>query len=232
MSRIEIHLAYLFIFLLLAITPACTTRPPQSFEEVDTGSMVLPSESEFEVAEYSTVAVEKSLAKVIVRGDFRDSSGDGIADTVIWGEMDISGDVKREDVRGYAYNDGRYVVFYPSGLTGLPPPGEVRLLGFFHYFDGYFLDAALAVVIKQKSDDASRKGTVALFLGDNGLRTANPAYGFLPRGDVESLDSYHRWPDSGLDFAIAADPKVDQFFILLKDFGLPDELFFVAFKWY
>ncbi len=232
MRRRVLHTVIVIIAVLPALAVACATRQPQSFEEVDTGSMEMPSNAEFEVAEYSTVAVEKSLAKGIVEGNFRDSDSDGIPDTVIWGDREIRGDIDREKVRGFAYSNGRYVAFYPADLTAFPPPGEVRLFGFFHYFDDYFLDIPMAVVMKQKEDDASKTGAVIIFLDNKGFRTANPAYGFLPRGEIEALDSFPRWTSSGLDFALATDPREDQFFIILKEFNLPEEIFFVAFKWY
>jgi len=194
--------------------------------------MQLPAKQEFEVVEYSTVAVEKSIAKGIVEGSFLDSNGDGIPDSILWGEVEIRGDVKPENIKGYAYGNGRYVAFYPSELKEFPPPGGARLFGFFHYFDDHFLDIALAMIVKQRQDDASQKGIQVAFIDGSGQKAANPAYAFYPRSDIEALPSYKRWKESGLDFAIAADPKADQFFIILKDFSLPDEIFVIAFKWY
>jgi hypothetical protein len=210
---------FVFIWVLFILLPAtgCQGQPKQSVDDIETGSMLLPAGQEFEVVEYSAVAVEKSLAKGIIKGSFLDSNGDGIADSVLWGEDEIRGDVRRENIKGYAYNDGRYVVFYPSELKA---------------FDDKFLNIALAIIVKQRQDDASKKGLQVAFIDDSGKRAANPAYGFFPKSDIEALPSYTRWTQSGLDFAIAADPEVPQFFIILKDFALPDEIFVIAFKWY
>ena len=232
MIRLEKNLNLVYAIITLVILTGCHAQPKQSSEEIETGSMLLPAGQEFEVVEYSTVAVEKSLSKGFINGSFIDSNGDGVPDSVLWGETEIRGDVKRENIKGYAYTDGRYVAFYPSELKSFPPPGESRLFGFFHYFDDKFLDIALAIVVKQRQDDASQKGFQVAFVDDSGMRAANPAYGFFPRSDIESLPSYIRWTETRLDFAIASDPKASRFFILLKDFNLHDEIFVIAFKWY
>ncbi len=217
---------------LVLVQANCRQPGKFSSSDIETGSLVLPPDQEFEIVEYSTVVIEKSLAKPGLVQNFVDADSDGIPDGVDEGEIQILGNINAGNARGYVYSNHRYVAFYTTEVNAIPNPGESKLLGFLHYFDDYFLDITLAVVIKQKGDDPAKTGTQVVFIDSGGNRTGNPAYAFYPRSDVESLPSYRRWPDSGQDYALAADPGEDAFIILLKDLGLPDEFLIVAFKWF
>lgn len=226
---------YLLIVILIPAVLLCTNcRQPEKFSsaDIETGSLVLPPDQEFEIVEYSTVVIEKSIARPGLVQNFVDADSDGIPDGVNDGKIQIRGNINVDNARGYIYSNHRYVVFYPADVNAGPKPGESKLLGFLHYFDDYFLDITLAVVIKQKDNDPAKTGTQVAFIDAGGNRTGNPAYAFYPRADVESLPSYQRWPDSGQDYAFAADPGQDAFIILLKDLGFQDEFLIVAFKWF
>jgi len=232
MAKRNIYLLLLAVLLLLLVMANCRKPSKFSTDDIETPSLVLPPEQEFEVVEYSTVVIEKSLAREGFGRDFIDDDGDGIPDGVEWGEVVIRGNIDAANARGLAYGDNRYAAFYPAYVKAIPKPGEIKLLGFLHYFDDFFYDVTLAIIIKQKEDDPGKTGTHVTFIGSTGDRTGNPAYAFYPRKDVETLSSYRRWVDSELDYALAADPEKDAFFILLKELGLPDEILIVAFRWF
>jgi len=227
--------AYLLIVILILavfLFPNCRQPGKFSSADIETGSLVLPPDQEFEIVEYSTVVIEKSLARPGLVQNFVDANSDGIPDGVDEGEIQIRGNIDADNARGYIYNNHRYVAFYPADVNAGPEPGESKLLGFLHYFDDHFLDITFAIVIKQKENDPAKTGTQIAFIDSGSNRTGNPAYAFYPRADIESLPSYRRWPDSGQDYALAADPEEDAFIILLKDLGLPDEFLIIAFKWF
>ena len=222
----------LLVFVLIISTLACGAPRQFSTDDIETGSLVIPPDQEFEIAEYSAFAIERSLARRTWAEGFMDRDDDGVPDGVRWGEREITGEVSRERACGYCYGNKRYAVFYPAEIDRFPDAGEIRLMGFIHYFDDGFLDVPLAVVLKQKPDDPGKTGTQAAFISASGMRVGNPAYAFYSREAVEALPSYQRWPDSGLDFALAADPEDDAFFIILKDLDVADEVMIVAYKWY
>ncbi len=232
MIHITRYFAFILIISIAALSPGCAAQRELSTDDIETGSMTIPPEAEFEVVESSAVVIEKSLAREGLLSGFIDSNADGVPDGVKWGDRDIRGNISPQKALGYAYGNDRYVVFYPGDVDSIPAPGEIKLLGFMHYFDDAFLDIPLAVILKQKANDAAKTGTQVALVGSVGKRVGNPAYALYPRRDIEAMGSYPRWSSTGLDFALAADPRADQFFILLADLGLPDEVMIIAFKWF
>ena len=82
MAKWNIYLLLLAVLLLLLVTANCRKPSKFSTDDIETPSLVLPPEQEFEVVEYSTVVIEKSLARDGFGRDFIDDDGDGIPDSL------------------------------------------------------------------------------------------------------------------------------------------------------
>ena len=85
MAKRNIYLLLLAVLLLLLVTANCRKPSKFSTDDIETPSLVLPDEQEFEVVEYSTVVVEKSMAREGFGQDFIDDDSNGIPDGVEWG---------------------------------------------------------------------------------------------------------------------------------------------------
>lgn len=164
---------------------------------------------------------------------FDDTNNDGIPDSVTIADETISGNIITGNAQGFNYDDGRNIVFYPTGWTGLPEMGTKQLLGFIHYFDNDgFISTFIAIIAEQAEEDDTSKGMGVFFYDNAGLRVGAPTTIFVEKAKLRVLPIYQEWVEVGLDFGIGSNPQNSQFFVFIKDLGLQDKLLIVLYQLY
>jgi hypothetical protein len=163
---------------------------------------------------------------------FEDRDGDGIYDGLTLNGRLITGNIKTSQAQGFRYEDGRYIVVYPTSWTGLPKPGNSELLGFIHYFDKDNLSTYLAIVGEQAVGDDTTHGFGVFFYDSSGLRVGAPTSLFMEKASLRALPIYQEWTQMGLDFGIGSNPINSQFFVYAKDLGLTDVVLIVTYQLY
>ena len=163
---------------------------------------------------------------------FEDRNNDGVYDTVTINGKVITGNVRVKDAQGFMYEDGRYMVVYPTDWTGLPKPGTQQLLGFLHYFDTKNLSTYLAIVAEQTAGDDTTNGLAIYFYDSSGLRVGAPTTMRMEKAQLRAVPIYQQWVQTGADFGIGSNPLNSQFFVFAKDLGLTDVIMVVMMQLY
>jgi len=163
---------------------------------------------------------------------FEDTNNDGIYDAInLNGEL-VTANIRANDAQGFQYEDDRYIVFYPSGMSGIPTPGTSEILGFIHYFDDNYLSAYLAVVAEQAIADETTNGMGVFFYDSSGMRVGAPTTMFMEKSRLRAIPIYQQWVEMAIDFGIGSNPINSQFFVIAKDLGLQDDILIVMFQLY
>jgi hypothetical protein len=190
------------------------------------------AQSDILLRESDEEVVALSLEKAPVTDVFEDSDNDGVYDAITLNGKLLTGDLRIELAEGFQYQDGRYIVIYPTTWTGLPEPGEKAILGFIHYFDDKDLSTYLAIVAEQAIGDDTTAGLGVFFYDSAGLRVGAPSTVFMQKARLRAVPIYQTWVEMGRDFGIGSNPSNSQFFIYAKDLGLPDDILVVSFRLY
>jgi len=193
---------------------------------------VSASAQDFLLRESEPEVVAMSGDKTPVTNVFSDTDGDGIYDTITLDGVPIKGTIRKELTEGFQYEDGRYIVLYPTAWSGLPRPGEKAILGFIHYFDDKNLSTYLAIVAEQAVGDETTAGLAVFFYDSAGLRVGAPTTVFMQKSRLRTIPIYQTWVELGRDFGIGSNPTNSQFFIFAKELGLPDSILIVSFQLY
>jgi hypothetical protein len=163
---------------------------------------------------------------------FEDSDGDGIYDALTINGRYTKGDIRASEAQGFQFEDGRYIVLYPTSFSGLPEPGQSALLGFMHYFDEKNLSTYLAIVGEQAAGDDTTHGLGVYFYDSSGLRVGAPATMFMEKAQLRALPIYQQWVQMGEDYGLGTNPVNSQFFVFAKDLGLTDVILVVIYQLY
>jgi hypothetical protein len=196
------------------------------------GLGTVASAQDFILQDSDAAVVQLSAQTKDITNVFADRDGDGIYDALTLGGKLVIGSMKIPQAQGFQYEDGRYIVVYPTSWTGLPKPGESQLLGFIHYFDKENLSSYIAIVAEQAVGDDTSHGLGVFFYDSSGLRVGAPTTMFMEKARLRALPIYQEWVQKGVDFGIGSNPVNSQYFVYAKDLGLTDTVLVVTYQLY
>ncbi len=194
------------------------------------GGPVLSQDFILRDSDPAVVALSRDVSDTV--NVFEDTNGDGIYDVMMLGDQRLTARIRPGDAQGFQYQDGRYIVLYPSDWYGLPEPGEAAILGFVHYFDDEYISSFLAVVAEQAFADDTTQGLGVFFYDSAGMRVGAPTTMFMEKARLRAVPIYQEWVQMNQDFGIGSNPINSQFFVLAKDLQLQDDILIVMYQLY